>query len=280
MRRYARFGLILILLALGSLLAGISSASSSYSQSISFNGAIMNSTPTPTPTPTAMSTPSPTPTPFTNPVWSTNGEISSLSQLGIQYGTYGNGSPNDNVVITTAQAHSGTRSLQLATDDGREEFQMYPGSLVQNDFYFSWWEYIPSSLGLPNSGQWLVLFQIEGSNQPGWYPIGKLSINSWDKPSITLFWQDINGNQVELSNSGIALPRDQWIHFEWYTKISPSGELACWMNGQQLWDVKGFDTSALNLSTLYFMTDLYGMTGAVYVDDMVLYNVNMNGMVP
>jgi hypothetical protein len=235
-------------------------------------------TPRPTTTPTA--TPTPTSVPSNSPVWSSNAEISSISQLGIQSGTHGNGSPNDQITVTTSQAHSGTRSIQQTTDDARIELCMYPGSLIQNDFYFSYWAYIPSSIGLPSSGQWLVLFQIEGSNLPGWYPIGKISINSWDKPSITLYWQDVNGAQTELVNTGVALPRDQWIHFEWYTKISTSGELACWMNGQQLWDVKNIDTSALKTSTLYFMTDLYGMNGTTYIDDLALYNVNMNGKAP
>jgi hypothetical protein len=244
------------------------------------------STSTPQATTTATPTPTRTPTPTTSPgtkvqpVWSSNAEISSLSQLGIQYGAHGNGSPNDKVTITTAKAHSGSRSFQLTTDDGRIEFCQYPGSLIQNEFYFSWWEYVPSSMGLPNNGQWLVLFQIEGSNQPGWYPIGKLSINSWDKPSVTLFWQDLNGNQKELANSGVALPRDQWVHFEWYTKIGTSGELACWMNGQKLWDVTGINTSGLKTSTLYYMTALYGMSGTVYVDDLALYNVNLLGKAP
>ena len=50
MRWRVAFGLILILLVLDSLLAGVSAASLSYSQSISFYGTIMNPTPTPTPT--------------------------------------------------------------------------------------------------------------------------------------------------------------------------------------------------------------------------------------
>jgi hypothetical protein len=252
----------------------------------------ITSAPTVTPKPTSSPTTSPTSTPQPTatlpsstfkPVWSANAGTSTMSNLGIKSGTHGNGSGQDTVTITTAPggtSPSGTKAFQLTTNDGRIELCMYPGSLIQNDFYFSWWEYVPSSMGLPSSGQWLVLFQIEGSNQPGWYPIGKISINSWDKPNVTLYWQDINGKQTELSNSGVALPRDQWVHFQWYTKIGTNGELACWMNGQQLWDAKNIDTSGLTTSTLYFMPDLYGMNGSLYIDNMALYNTNLNGAAP
>ncbi len=246
-------------------------------------------TPTPTPTPTATPTPKPTVTPTptpttvttTKPVWSTNAEISSMSQLGIQSAVHGD-SGSDTVTIATApggSSPSGTKAFQMVSTDGRCEFQFYPGSLIQNDFYYSFWIYVPSSMGLPSSGQWLVLFQIEGTANSRYEPIGKISINSWDKPSVTLYWENTNAVQTELSNSGVALPRDQWVHFEWYTHIGTNGELACWMNGQKLWDVTGVDTSALHASTMYFMNDLYGMPGTVYVDNMALYNVNMNGKV-
>jgi hypothetical protein len=49
------------------------------------------------------------------------------------------------------------------------------------------------------------------------------------------------------------------------------------MNGAKILDASGVDTSGLIQSTLYFMLDLYGMNGTYYVDDLALYNVNMNG---
>jgi hypothetical protein len=247
-----------------------STSSSSYTYPASQPAA------TTTPTPTQTSTPS---TSGVKPVWSTNGEISSLSQLGISNSPYGNGSPSDTVTITTAHAHSGSKSFKLTTVDSRIEFNMYPGSLIQNDFYYSWWVYVPSSMGLPSSGQWLTLFQIEGSNQPGWYPIGKLQLQP-NSPNINLWWQDLSGHQTMLAASGVALPRDQWVHFQWYTSIGTNGRFQAWMNGAKLWDVSGINTSGLKTSTMYFMSDLYGMNGAYYVDDMALYNTNLNGQAP
>jgi hypothetical protein len=156
---------------------------------------------------------------------------------------------------------------------------MYPGSLITNEFYYSYWAYVPSSMGSPNSNQWLATFQIEGTNLPGWYPIGKMQLD-WYEPQLHLVWQDLSGHQTRLASAG-SLPRDQWVHFEWYTKIGANGELACWMNGNNLWDVTGIDTSGLNMGSYkYFMTCIYGMNGVMYVDDMSLYNVNMNGNAP
>ena len=234
-------------------------------------------TTTPSPQPTASPTPTPTPT-STKPVWSTNSEISSLSQLGIRYGVHGNGASGDTVTITTAQAHSGTSSFQLTSVDKRLEFNVYPGSLTQNDFYYSWWAYIPSSMGLPSGSDWLVLFQIEGSLTSGYYPIGKLNV--LQNGVMNLVWQTTGGGGNQIANSGHVLPRDQWVHFEWYTHIATNGEFTLWMNGVKQWDVTGVDTSGLTQSTMYFMNDLYGMNGSYYVDDMALYNVNMNGKAP
>jgi hypothetical protein len=133
-------------------------------------------------------------------------------------------------------------------------------------------------MGLPSGSDWLVLFQIEGSLTSGYYPIGKLNI--LQNGVMTLVWQTTGGGGNQIANSGHVLPRDQWVHFEWYTHIGTNGEFALWMNGVKQWDVTGVDTSGLTQSTMYFTNDLYGMNGSYYVDDMALYNVNMNGKAP
>jgi hypothetical protein len=154
---------------------------------------------------------------------------------------------------------------------------MYPGALIQNDFYFSWWVYIPSSLGNPTADQWLILFQIEGSIQPLWTPIFSL-IQQYGTTPIKLGGRDNNGEDMGiLANPHVAIPRDQWVHLEWYTHIGTNGTLAAWMDGAKLWEVNGVDTSGLKTSTLCYMVDLYGMNGSFYADDFALYNVNMNG---
>ena len=225
--------------------------------------------------------PSPTPMPLPSPVWRTNFEISSLSQLGISYGTDNNGSQNDTVSLSTEQAHSGNQSLKATTDDGRMEFYITPGSLIQNCFYFNWWVYIPSNMVPTGTGssQWLTIFQLEGSVLPRYEPIAKLQMMPPNGTITTLVWEDVNGSQTTLA-TGPALIYDQWINIQWYTYIGTNGTLEAWMNGAQMWDVTNFDTSALNQATLYFMTDIYGMNGFTYADDMALYNVNMNGVAP
>ncbi len=203
--------------------------------------------------------------------------------MGIPFATHGNGNHQDDTVsiVPFDLSPSGTHAFQLTTVDGRIEFDLYPGSLIQDDFYFSFWMYIPSTVvANTSSSQWLVLFQIEGSVGSRYEPIGKLGLNSWTGSRLTLWWEDTTHTQYMLADPGINLPRDQWVHFEWYTHIGTNGELACWMNGQKLWDLIGGDTSALNQSTLYFMPCLYGTNGTVYVDEMSLYNVNISGGTP
>jgi hypothetical protein len=208
--------------------------------------------------------------------WSTDAEVTSLSNLGIVHAVHSNGNLSDAVTISADVAHSETRSLKITSADGRTELQFYPGSIINDDFYYSWWAYIPSAMGYPDDDQWLVLFQVEGSLTEGFYPIAKLQLQP-HSPTINLGWQDVSGEQHLLVQSPVVLPRDQWVHFEWYTHIGVNGEFALWMNGTQVWDVKNFDNSELNASTFYFMNDLYGMNGAYYIDDMSLFNFNMNG---
>ena len=211
--------------------------------------------------------------------WSTDAEITSLNSLGITYAVHGNGSPDDNVTISTDFAHSGTRSFKITSVDGRTELQFYPGSLIKDDFYYSWWAYIPSTMGYPSDNQWLVLFQVEGSLTEGFYPIAKLQLQPHN-PTLNLGWQDASGEQHIVEHSSAVLPRDQWVHFEWYTHIGTNGEFTLWMNGTKVWDVTNFDNSELTASTFYFMNDLYGMDGTYYIDDLSLFNVNMNGTAP
>ena len=121
-------------------------------------------TATPSPTPTATPKPSPTPSPTSNPtatpVWSTGAEVSSISQLGMSYYVDTNGGSGDSVQITSTMAHSGTRSLMLTASSTRVELDLYPGSLIQNDFYVSFYVYVPSSFKV---GSYFTLFQLEGS---------------------------------------------------------------------------------------------------------------------
>ena len=138
-------------------------------------------------------------------------------------------------------------------------------------------------------GAWLALFQIEGTYSSGWYPIYKLGVDSnW---KFQLQGQDLNGvglgggqswNQVMVQTT-TSVPKDQWFHVEWYTHIGTDGKLAVWINGVKLWDVNA-DTSSLTVGgqnsayKWYVMPDLYGTNGQLWVDDMAIYNVNMNGV--
>jgi hypothetical protein len=232
-------------------------------------------TTTPTATPSPTLTPSPTASPTATPVWSNGAEISSLSQLGMSYYIDTNGGSSDSVTITNEMAHSGTRSFKLTDSSTRVELDLYPGSMIQNDFYISFWVYVPSTFKV---GSYFTLFQLEGSILPNYEPIWAIMINPPNSNHIVLYGRDNNGNQ--LGNGGVqadsqmTLPRDQWVHIEYYTHIGTNGNIQAWMNGVQLWNVN-CDTSGLKQSQMYFEPMIYGSSGTIYVDDMQLYNKNI-----
>jgi hypothetical protein len=238
---------------------------------------------TPTPTPTATPTPTPTPTttpsnPTTSatPVWSNGAEISSLSQLGMNYYVEQGGS-GDSVQITSAMAHSGSRSFQLTTYNGRIELDLYPGSQIQNDIYVSFYAYVPSSFQI---GSYLTIFQLEGSILPNYEPIWAFMIRPDNSNHIILYGRDNNGDKLGndgvQADSGVSFPRDQWVHVEYYTHIASNGRIEAWMNGAKLWDVS-CDTSGLKLTPMYFSPMVYGSSGTIYVDDIAMYNTNIRG---
>jgi hypothetical protein len=214
------------------------------------------------------------------PVWSANGEISNIQYLGIRSGFHGNGSPKDMVTLVKTQA---SRVFQLRTDDGRIEFDFYPDSLIQDDFYFSYWVYLPSSLNAKISeGQWLTIFQVEGSILPNWDPIYGICISSWQADNhIILLGTDNNGNVYApngvLADSGKVMSYDKWVHLEFYCHIAASGSFQAWMDGVKLWSITGINNTGLKQNTLYFMPCIYGTNGVMYIDNLSLYNVNMNG---
>jgi hypothetical protein len=220
------------------------------------------------------------------PVWSANAETSNLNQLGIKNGQHGNGSPDDAVTLTSAPAASspsGDKAFKLTTNDGRIEFDLYPGDLIQNEFYFSFWVYIPSSVTPDiSSGQWLDIFQLEGSIRPDWDPIYGICIGSTQAGNHVILYGIDNDNNPYYSNgvladSGLNFPRDQWVHLEFYCHVGVNGAFEAWINRALLWSVNDIDNSGLHQSTMYFMPCLYGTDGTLYVDKMALYNVNMNG---
>ncbi|XES77684.1 MAG: heparin lyase I family protein [Candidatus Bathyarchaeia archaeon] len=240
-------------------------------------------TPTQTPTPTATPTPTPTPTPTSTPtnpsatpVWSTDAEISSLSQLGMNYYVEQGGS-GDSVQITSAMANSGSRSFQLSTSNGRIELDLYPGSMIQNDIYVSFYAYVPSSFQI---GSYLTIFQLEGSILPNYEPIWAFMIRPDNNNNVILYGRDNNGDKLGndgvQADSGMSFPRDQWVHIEYYTHIASNGRIEAWMNGAKLWDVS-CDTSGLKLTPMYFSPMVYGSSGTIYVDDIAMYNTNIRG---
>ena len=174
-------------------------------------------TATPKPTPTTQSTPTPTATlkPTANPLWSTNAEISSLNQLGIDYYIEKDVS-TDSVTISTNQAHTASHSFKLTTSGKRIELDVFPTNQITTDFYYTAWYYIPSSF---NVGSYFTIFQLEGLLASGYYPIWAFMFSSGDEHAL-LYGRGNRGTQLgnggDQADSKFILPRDTWWLYSFY----------------------------------------------------------------
>jgi hypothetical protein len=101
------------------------------------------------------------------------------------------------------------------------------------------------------AGEYFVAFQLEGDIQPYYSPIFGLMCDGAEAPGkITIVGRDITGAKIMgftntpgvLNFAGQSIPRDQWVHFEWYTHIASNGSIKAWMNGVLISDVSNVDT--------------------------------------
>ena len=143
--------------------------------------------------------------------------------------------------------------------------------------------YIPSNS--VTLGTYFTNFQLEGSILPNYEPIfGSMIYSPECGNDFCIGGRDVTGTKIPggpglpqgiLSDSHVIFPRDQWVHFEWYTHIGASGEIAAWLNGVKVCDGTT-DTSGLKQTAMYFSPMIYGSSGTIYVDDITLYNTNIH----
>ena len=81
-----------------------------------------------------------------------------------------------------------------------------------------------------------------------------------------------------MASGTTRFPRDTWFQVEWYTHIGSNGTMQTWIDKVLQWNITNVDTSGLlQNGGLYLMPMIYGSSGTIYVTEMALYDVNMNG---
>lgn len=253
---------------------------------------------TPTPTPTAILTPTPTPT--NGIIWSADMETGDLSQWD---GVWNSGTAQADA--TTLHAHSGTYGAALTitnvsstnSSGTRLAKDEVPGSsLLPDAAYYSVWYYFPQNVSAP---QWWNVFQwkkgyCDSSGDCPSDPVFTVNVGNRGDGSMYLYLYDHVGTDGTYNTAGqgdrgdaiINLPLNTWVHLECYYKwaLTATGEVACWQDGQQIWD-------ATNLITDYNYTgadnprqwtvnnysdNTVPVTQTIYVDDAAISTVRLS----
>ena len=188
-------------------------------------------------------------------------------------------------ITTGFTCHSGTRCFGANASSAplagvRFELDMQPASVgVRTRFLLDQWVYLPSNWNVTSS-DWYGMFQVSEDANPSWQPYYQFLISDHNHNgivSVILDSRDVQGTEHYYATvSNFPLPRGKWFEFEWYeVRNSMNGEVATWINGQQLWDVKGLDTLASASDVWHIETDKIYNAGGQYkswVDDLAIYN--------
>ena len=155
-------------------------------------------------------------------------------------------------------SHSGNYSLRFdaepTTDDGaskasiaKHNFAFWEGETVR----LSAWYYIEGDQDL----QWLFIMDLEERTPIGAGPGMRLAIVD-DQLLIEHKYYEPNITQAE--GSGIAFPRDEWVHVEWEVSLSQKkeGSVRVWQNNQLV--ISNDNHRTLPSDLLYFQQGTKG----------------------
>jgi hypothetical protein len=183
--------------------------------------------------------------------------------------------PGDTVgdsTIVTEQAHCGSRSARL-TAPPKADIRMW--SLASQDYWLSYWIYLPTSWN--GDGRWQMLHE--------WCP----GVSPFCDIHVLLGFQDKSGieNNIDLYYilgagqtgqifSDVSLPQGEWVHIKSYTHWNETdGNLIVWMNDREILNFSGrttmlpTNTSKISLEIGSYRDSSYAPS-PMYVDDIVL----------
>lgn len=245
-------------------------------------------------------------------VWSTGVETGNLSDWNTPPGIGGTfesdaGGANPSVKPTTEQAHTGAYSVKFASVAAVQGSPYAPGgSCLYKDSkfpraaYYSAWYYIPTFHETPSAWSILKFMVPKGATvedadvgdastsatATGATALGRaigagelvdLSVLSLPGQMMTLVLFDARHQYLEsaLPDPVPHLPIARWFQIECFyrNESGPGGELAVWLDGVPMYDVKrptGGDTPFIVFAVCSLANELSPQSAALYVDDVAI----------
>jgi hypothetical protein len=155
---------------------------------------------------------------------------------------------DSSIQIDSTTVHSGSRSIKQTTDissglsDGYYTARAditYAEAGSRNEFYLSFWFYLPTSYDVVSGGWDFVYESHFEDSRHNWWDWLSVGIN---KQGSNLIYMWSIGNDVWSRNPSVTIPKNEWVHFQVHVKLGTSnGVFEFWQN-----DVKVFGASNVN----------------------------------
>jgi len=190
---------------------------------------------------------------------------------------------NNTITIDTSIVHSGNQSVRFfgvsgSADDtkkcsiNKQFMAFWEGETVKIDF----WCYLEGNEDI----DWLFIFDLEEKVPVGAGPGMRLAIVE----NKILLEHKFNNPNVEQDGSGIAFPRDQWVHIEFETKLErkKKGYVCVKQDGVEIlrienWKTLPKDVLYANQGTKGMYNQIeFGLTANSDDNDHVMYLDDVN----
>jgi chitodextrinase len=219
-------------------------------------------------------------------LWSAAHETGNLSQWDGEWN-----SGNADSIITTTYAHGGSYAV-AETVNGNAGTRMAKdtvnGALLP-DGYYSVWYYFPQVVRAPD---WWNIFQFKRATYPygaGSNPVFTVNVGNRASGEIYTYLYQHVGSDGQYNTAGqgvkaqatINIPTNRWMHFECYYKWAKTttGQLTCWQDGQQIWDLQNViteynyaqdDNRMRQWSVNNYTSGTIPSTQTIYIDDAAI----------
>jgi len=192
---------------------------------------------------------------------------------------------------TGITCHSGSRCIGMEltniNSSRRNDFMVYPQSLVTNQLFVSVWLYLPVNWQLygPAGDNWYGIVDPFFTGAPTFWPYGALHILQNDPSQqsfdLTFDVRDMTGSYLNYwRTNGYSLPGGRWFNIEYYVLFdTTNGAVKLWIDGSLLFNVSGFPTANPSVPSwfttvgkIYYNTLNMFSPYRIWVDDLEIYN--------
>lgn len=204
----------------------------------------------------------------------------------IEDGGQGNGLGGGQIWVEKGKAHTGSQSIGLSLFDisksRRTELVIFPDSYLKDEYYISYWVYLPEEWGLYDPTIDWDWFEIGNPFNSNGTPYSAIHIiqATFDQTyfNVALNLRDEQGKMNNYGQKRIKLTKNAWFNISYYVRRShDDGAIKLWFDDQLIGDVSGIPTmrskdTGFNVSIAKIYHERGDTTQhSLWIDDLKLF---------